>query len=100
MPKDKSVVLAYQLNFTKMTELNLFEKVVRKWVASKIKVLLGVEEQAMINLVLLHLKTNSATPDSMRQKVGGILDEDTEEFVFKLWQVLLFEHLKIENGLY
>ncbi len=93
-------MLGYQLNFTKMTELNLFEKVVRKWVASKIKVLLGVEEQAMINLVLMHLKTNQATPDSMRQKVGGILDEDTEEFVFKLWQVLLFEQLKIEHGLY
>lgn len=49
----------------------------------------------MITLVLGHLKTCSATPDSMMAKVGGILDEDSEEFVFKLWHVLLFEHLKI-----
>lgn len=92
--------MASVLNFQRMADLNLYEKVVRKWVAGKIKVLLGVEELAMINLVLMHLKTNQATPESMRQKVGGILDEDTDEFVFRLWQVLLFEHLKIEHGLY
>lgn len=54
----------------------------------------------MINLVLGHLKTLNATPDTMMKKVGGILDEDSEEFVFKLWQVLLFEHLKIKGELY
>jgi hypothetical protein len=39
----------------------------------------------MINLVLGHLKTCQATPESLMNKVGGILDEDSEEFVFKLW---------------
>ena len=73
---------------------------VRKWVASKIKALLGVEEQAMINLVVGHLKTLNATPETMLRNVGGILDEDSEEFVFKLWQVLLFEHLKIKGEIY
>jgi len=68
-----------------MASLNLFEKVIRPWVAQKIKALLGVEEQAMINLVVGHLKTCSATSESMMSKVGGILDEDSEEFVFKLW---------------
>jgi hypothetical protein len=33
-------------------------------------------------------------------KVGGILDEDSEEFVFRLWQVVLFEDLKSKGGVY
>lgn len=83
-----------------MQPFNLLEKVVRPWIAKKIKELLGVEEQAMINLVVGHLKSGSATSESMKTKVGGILDEDSEQFVLKLWQVLLFEHLKVKGGIY
>jgi hypothetical protein len=54
----------------------------------------------MIRLVYDHLCSLKATPDTMMQKVGGILDDDSDEFVFKLWQVLLFEHMKIEGGIY
>jgi hypothetical protein len=54
----------------------------------------------MIRLVYDHLCGLKATPDTMMQKVGGILDDDSDEFVFKLWQVLLFEHMKIEGGIY
>jgi hypothetical protein len=44
MPKNKTQVLASVLDFKAMATLNLFEKVVRTWVASKIKALLGIEE--------------------------------------------------------
>lgn len=54
----------------------------------------------MINLIIGHLKNQQATPESMLGKVGCILDEDSEDFVLKLWQVLLFEHLKISGGIY
>lgn len=54
----------------------------------------------MINLVCVHLRTMQATPETMLKKVGGILDEDAEDFVYKLWQVLLFEHMKVQGGVY
>jgi len=54
----------------------------------------------MISLVIGHLRNGQATPESMLNKVGVILDEDSDEFVFKLWQVLLFEDLKIKGGIY
>ena len=79
--------------------MGLLERTIKPFIAGKIKQLLGVEEQAMIRLVYDHLKMG-ATPESMMQKVGGILDDDAEEFVFKLWQVLLFEQLKVEGGIY
>lgn len=28
-----------------------------------------------------------------------ILDENSEEFVVKLWRMIIFEQLKLENGL-
>ena len=57
MPKEKEEILKHVLDFAAMLTLNILEKVVRPWVAKKIKELLGVEEQAMINLVLGHLKS-------------------------------------------
>ena len=57
MPRDKESVLSASIDFPQLVERNLIEKVVRKWVAAKIKQLLGVEEQAMINLVCVHLRT-------------------------------------------
>ena len=100
MPRDKESVLSASIDFPQLVERNLIEKVVRKWVAAKIKQLLGVEEQAMINLVCVHLRTMQATPETMLKKVGGILDEDADDFVYKLWQVLLFEHMKVQGGVY
>jgi RNA-binding protein 25 len=100
LPKGRDEILGCSLDFAAMQPLNLLEKVVRPWVAKKIKELLGVEEQAMINLVVGHLKSGSATSESMMTKVSGILDEDSEQFVLKLWQVLIFEHLKVKGGIY
>ena len=44
LPKAKDEVLSHSLDFAKMQQLNLLEKVLRPWVAKKIKELLGVEE--------------------------------------------------------
>ena len=54
----------------------------------------------MIKLVVNQLSTEKCTPSSLLSKVGNILDEVAEQFVFKLWQVLIFEHLKIKEGIY
>ena len=93
MPKARAEVCQSTIDFHAFTEFNILEKTVRPWVSQKIKVLLGVEEQSMIRLVMTHLQSGSATFESILGKVEGILDEDSEEFCFKLWQVLLFEHL-------
>ena len=99
MPRERDAVMASEIDWPKVTELGLLERVVRPWVGKKIKELLGVEEQTMISLVVGHLRNGKATPASMLSKVCGILDEDSDEFVFRLWQVLLFEDLKVKGGL-
>lgn len=100
MPKVRAEVCQCKVDFSAFAEFNVLEKTVRPWVSQKIKVLLGVEEQSMIRLVMTHLASGSATYESILAKVEGILDEDSEEFCFKLWQVLLFEDLQIKDGVY
>jgi hypothetical protein len=70
--------------------------VARPFIAKKIKEYLGVEEEAMIKLVLNHLSSgDSCTADGLFTKVEAILDDVADQFVQKLWQVLLFERAKI-----
>ncbi len=36
----------------------------------------------------------------MRDKIKDILDEKTDEFISTLWKTLIFESMKIDEGLY
>ena len=56
----------------------------KPWIASKIKEYLGVEEMAMISLVVSQLQARVG-PETLLGKIEGILDEVAEQFVFKLW---------------
>ena len=71
----------------------------RPWVAKRIKEYLGVEEDAMIRLVLNHVKDRNSA-QGLLDKVAPILDEVAQSFVLKLWQVILFENEKIAQGVY
>ena len=54
----------------------------------------------MIKLVISQLARGTCTPQLLLSKICNILDEVAEQFVLKLWQVLIFEHLKIKEGIY
>ena len=60
---------------------------------------MGVEEQSVVQLIVKILNSK-CTPEKLISKVKGIFDEVTEEFVLKLWQSLIFENMKIDEGLY
>jgi hypothetical protein len=44
MPRQRTAVLESKIDFAKLVELNLLEKTIKPFIASKIKQLLGVEE--------------------------------------------------------
>jgi len=54
----------------------------------------------MIRLVVDVLQSGTCSPDKLLEKIATILDDVSEQFVKKLWQVLIFEQLKIEAGVY
>jgi len=94
LPKTKEEVFGFTLTYDGLEENPVVERIVRPWVAKKIKEYLGVEEEAMIRLVINHV-TNRLSAQTLFDKVAPILDDVAETFVLKLWQVILFEHEKI-----
>lgn len=57
----------------------------------------GVEEK-FIALVEKKLLSRSH-PDKIIKILKLLLDDESEEFVIRLWKKLVLEHLKLHNGL-
>ena len=55
LPTKKEDIFAFSLNYEALEEYSLIEKMVRPWVTRKVKEYLGVEEQALISLVIKHI---------------------------------------------
>ena len=55
LPKEKDQIYAFELQYEVLEEHTIVERIVRPWVAKKIKEYLGVEEEAMIRLVINHV---------------------------------------------
>ena len=77
MPKTRAEVFAAELDWENLINNKVIEKVARPWIAKKIKEYLGVEEMAMISLVV-GLISARVTPEALLAKVEGILDEVAE----------------------
>ena len=99
LPKDRDAIFKAELQWTLLFRHDVVEKVGRPWIGKKIKDYMGVEESSVVQMILRLLSTKP-TPQNLKEKLKDILDEKTDEFVMKLWQTLLFENMKIDEGLY
>lgn len=100
LPRTREDIFKTPLNWNTLFKFDLVEKKGRPWIAKKTRDYLGgVEELSIINLIVkvLNQKPN---PQQLITKVKTILDDVTEEFVEKLWQMLVFENMKADEGLY
>ena len=66
---------------------------VGKWVSGQIERLLGQQEATLLNFVQGELNKHSA-PHAMLNELSPILDLEAEEFVLKLYQIVVFESSK------
>ncbi len=66
---------------------------VGKWVSGQIERLLGQQEATLLNFVQGELNKHSA-PNAMLSELSPILDLEAEEFVLKLYQIVVFESSK------
>ena len=95
LPSKKEELFAYQLDWASLLDYSIITKICRPWIAKKIKEYMGVEEPMMINIVL-KLLNQKCTDKQLLGKINNILDDASEEFVEKLWRVLVFEDMKIK----
>ena len=99
LPKDREDILKYQLQWGSLFKNDVLEKVARPWIGKKIKDYMGVEELSVVQLIIKLLNARPE-PNALKDKLKEFLDEKAEEFVVKLWQTLIFENMKIDEGLY
>ena len=97
LPKQVDQLFAYELDWNRLNEANVVNRICRPWIAKKIKELMGVEEPMMINIVV-KLLMQKCTHTQLLQKIESILDEASQDFVEKLWRVIVFEDIKLKNG--
>ena len=95
LPSD---VFSYSINWDSILEFDLIQKICKPWIAKKIKEYMGVEEPMMINIVI-KLLNQKCTNSQLLSKIQNILDDASEEFVEKLWRVIVFEDMKIKAGI-
>lgn len=98
IPTRKNELFKYPVNWEVIEKNNVLEKKLRPWVAKRIKDYLGSEEETVINLIVTKVK-KKCPPQEIEDKMETFLEKDAEEFVVKMWKLLVFEQLKIENNL-
>ena len=99
LPRDHDTIFRYALQWNLLLKHDIFERVARPWIGKKVREYMGVEEPTVVQHIMKMLHARP-TADKMRENVRTILDEKTGEFVEKLWQTLIFEEMKVVEGLY
>jgi len=97
IPKTKADLFDYKLNWAIIATSDLVEKKVKPWLFKQSKEYIGQEEAEFVNIILKRL-ANRESPQNILKRVEKLLDEDAEDFVMKLWRMLIFESLKLEHA--
>ncbi|EFN54448.1 hypothetical protein CHLNCDRAFT_135870 [Chlorella variabilis] len=97
IPKDKAGVFAFQINWAVLDAAppEVKDKI-SGWVNKKVAELLA-EEPSFCAFIMDQLAAH-ASAAAMLEALGEVLDEDAASFTTKLWQILIWEQLKLEHG--
>lgn len=70
----------------------------RPWISKKITEFLGEEEPTLVDYIVSSTQEHVKGTE-MLDRLQGILDEEAEMFVLKMWRMLIFEIKRVETGL-
>ena len=99
LPKKTEDLFAYKLDWDLLFMHDIINKKCMPWIAQKITEYMGVEEMPMINAIV-KLLNQKCTHSQLLNKIQNVLDDASQEFVEKLWRVLVFEDMKLSSGLF
>lgn len=89
IPTTKEGIWSYAIKWEAYDPLTMRDKV-NKWVAAKIKDLLGMPEDSLVKYIMELLEARAA-PHKLFEELNPVLDADTESFCLKLYRVVIFE---------
>ena len=79
-----------KLEWDILEEQKVLEKKIRPWLVKQSVQILGAEEPDFINIILKKL-IQRTDGYAMIDKFQEVLAEDTNDFIKKLWRMLIFE---------
>ena len=98
IPKEKAEIYAYQIDWPLVESSELIEKKIKPYLLQKSKEYLQEEQIDFVNMVIKKLNSKN-NPEKVQKHIENILDEESEQFTVKLWRFIIFEVLKIKNGI-
>ena len=117
IPKNKRDLFDFKINWNLLAKVatlqpldlqsDLVEKKIKPWLCKQTEQYIGEQEIGFVNMILKKL-ANKESPQQILDKVKDLLDEDAEvwgllllltlqDFIMKLWRMLIFELLKLES---
>ncbi|KDD76096.1 hypothetical protein H632_c358p0 [Helicosporidium sp. ATCC 50920] len=99
IPKDSASVLEYPLQWKYLDNppRDVSERI-KAWVTKRIVELMGEDEESFVGFIMGQISDKSSASE-MIAALKDVLDEDTLNFVVKLFQILIYEALKLEHGI-
>ncbi len=86
---------AYKINWSVLHRHNVIASTMHGWIVKKIVEYLGEEEESLTSFIVGKLNTG-CRPQELLDELCMVLDEDAEQFVQKLWRMLIYYALKNE----
>lgn len=93
IPDDQAGLFAYPVDWATVDRTQLVHGKLQPWIARKIIEYLGEAEETLIQFVVGKLCAH-VTPQALIDELQLVLDEDTVDFVMKLWRSLIYETLR------
>jgi RNA-binding protein 25 len=93
IPTDKDALFAYEVDWILADRLGIVLKEMKPWIHKKVLEYLGEEEKTLISFIETKLMKH-CSPSDLLNELAPVLDEDAEQFVVKLWRMLIFSILK------
>jgi len=97
VPKDKSKVFAYSIDWSIVVEHDIIEKKLRPWVKKKVHEHWGAQQPEMLEHIMRMVRSR-VHPQSILSELRGFLGEEAESFTRKMWRLLIFDILHVKDA--
>ncbi|EGT39102.1 hypothetical protein CAEBREN_03913 [Caenorhabditis brenneri] len=89
IPTSKEELFVHKIEWDQIDQKWMHDRI-RPWVAKKISSFLGEEESTLCDYICEQI-AQQATPEQLLKDVAVIIDDDAEQFVIKMWRLLIYE---------